>query len=496
MANHPASPPRSRAERPVAGRSEGARSLGRGAPSPRPPTGWPAALLAASALAACGGGESASQTTGQTEGAQAEGARAAAEGPTEASQEGDDPTPDPTPTPAPTELPERLPHGLLVAYSQFEVEDGRVTANPGAARLELITRVDGAWRVEAIEDPDSNVFHKAMVFRPAGGEPGILTLGGTEAAIKLWRRDGERWRATTLWTAAFGGERNRMRDAEIADLYGTGRPALAVATHDQGVVATVRVAGDGSPQVTELDRQADTFIHEIEIGDLDGDGTPEVYATPSEPNAFDGGEQHGTVVRYVPRQGQGRTVVADLGRRHAKEILVEDVDGDGRDELYVAVEALTQGQGADLTIEEPVEIRRYDADTAPDAGVVIARLRDRLCRFLTAGDLDGDGNKELVAAAFRSGLWMLRPGRDPRGEWAVDSIDRDSTGFEHAALAADLDEDGTDELYVASDEQGELRRYVFRAGGRPQRTVIHARELPASRLTWNLMPAPIELLRP
>ena len=31
-------------------------------------------------------------------------------------------------------------------------------------------------------------------------------------------------------------------------------------------------------------------------------------------------------------------MVADLGDRHAKEILVGDVDGDGTDELYVSVE--------------------------------------------------------------------------------------------------------------------------------------------------------------
>ena len=67
--------------------------------------------------------------------------------------------------------------------------------------------------------------------------------------------------------------------------------------------------------------------------------------------------QQGAVVRYVPATGEGPVVVAGLGTRHAKEILVADVDGDGRDELYVSVEAVSGGQ---------VEIRRYvwDADSA------------------------------------------------------------------------------------------------------------------------------------
>src|SRR5690606_4755203 len=121
------------------------------------------------------------------------------------------------------------------------------------------------------------------------------------------------------------GERNRMREVEVADLFGDGRPALAVATHDQGVVAVLRQQADGTWSTQELDREANTWVHEVEVGDLDGDGTLEIYATPSEPNELGGREQRGTVVRYVPRTNGRRTVVADLGSRHAKEIWVGDV---------------------------------------------------------------------------------------------------------------------------------------------------------------------------
>ncbi|HJL17738.1 MAG TPA: VCBS repeat-containing protein [Sandaracinaceae bacterium LLY-WYZ-13_1] len=399
---------------------------------------------------------------------------------------------------ASAEVPDDLPNGLLLAYSQFPTgPDGSITPTPGAALVEILTRRGGEWHVDTIEDEASNVFHKAMVYDPPGDTPpGILTIGAMGAAVKLWHPDGDGWTARTLWEAEFGGRFDRMRDVEVADLYGDQRPALAVATHDQGVVATVRPPAEGDEyRVTELDRTPDTFIHEIEIGDLDGDGTPEVYATPSEPNDLDGGEQHGTVVRFVPgAEGEaGPTVVADLGNRHAKEIWVGDVDGDGSDELYVAVEALTEGRDPNVRIVEPVEIRRYEADTPPDQGVVIATLPDRLCRFLTVGDVDGDGDREMVAAAFSSGVWMLRPGRDPNGEWTKERVDPDSAGFEHAALMADLDDDGSDELYVAADEQGELRRYVW-VNGRPRREVIHEREVPRARMTWNLMPVPRSVL--
>ena len=406
--------------------------------------------------------------------------------------EAEKPADAPAQEPKASGVPAVLPNGLLLAYSQFQVVDGKATAKPGPARLDILTRENGEWKTETVEDAQSNVFHKAMPLTPRGQPPGILTLGGSGAHVKLWRRAKGKLQPTTLWHAEFGGKFNRMRDAEIADLFGDGTPAIAVATHDQGVVAVLRQRVN-KWKVERIDQKPDTFVHEIEIGDLDKDGTLEVYATPSEPNRLDAEAQHGEVVRYVPKDKKGPSIVADLGKRHAKEIYVGDVDGDGTDELYVAVEALTTGRGASLQIVEPVEIRRYDMDTAPEAKVVIATIPDRLCRFLTVGDVDGDGKKEMVAASFSKGLWLLRPGKDPKSEWGVESIDRDSGGFEHAALLTDLDEDGTDELYVAADVQGELRRYVW-ARGRAKREVILSRDIPMSRMTWNIMPVSVAAL--
>ena len=212
-----------------------------------------------------------------------------------------------------------------------------------------------------------------------------------------------------------------------------------------------------------------------------------------EPNKLDGSPQAGKVVRYVPSKGEGRVVVADLGMRHAKEILVADVDGDGRDELYVSVEGETQGKGATKRIKSPVEILRYEADTPADGGVVIGTLRDSLSRFLTAGDVDGDGRKELIAAAFSSGVWLFRPGTDPNSEWESTLVDRDSAGFEHASILTDLDGDGLDELYVASDKHKEVRRYVW-DGTALVREVIYERPDDRAIFTWNLMPVPVELI--
>ena len=404
--------------------------------------------------------------------------------------------------PTPPATPADLPSGLVLSLAQFVTKDGQSV--PGPARLEFLYRSGGSWRTSALEDPQSNVFHKAMLY-PGDDGPHLLTLGGTAAIVKAWKKNpqvarsepqasedqkGGALEATVLWQKDFGGKWSRMRDAEFADLYGDGKRDIAVATHDQGVVAVLRPGADGFTAV-ELDRQPDTFVHEVEIGDLDRDGKPEVYATPSEPNRLEAGaSQAGHVVRYVPAAGKKREVVADLGERHAKEILVADVDGDGTDELYVSVEGDVNEANQ---LVHKVEIRRYDAGTPPTGGAVIATIDDRLTRFLTAGDVDGDGKKELVAAAFSSGLWLLRPGADAKGSWKVESIDTDSAGFEHASILCDLDGDGTDELYVASDKHKQVRRYAW-DGRKLAREIIYRRPDDRPIFTWNLMPIPRELI--
>ncbi|MDA7510474.1 aryl-sulfate sulfotransferase [Verrucomicrobia bacterium] len=353
-----------------------------------------------------------------------------------------------------------------------ENDDGTPKLLPG--RLGILTPEEGKWSHRTLEDSANNVFHKAMAY----DSEALLSLSGNNAEVKLWRTDGTRDR---LWEADFGGQFSRMRDAEIGDIYGDGKAAIAVATHDQGVIAILRRDDAGGFSVNELDRQPDTVVHEIELGDLDGDGVMEVYATPTAPNKVDGTPQPGSVVRYVPSRDEGRTEVADLGDRHAKEILVTDIDGDGRDELYVSVEAVSGGK---------VEIRRYAADTYPTEGIIVATLDDQLCRFLTVGDVDGDGTKEMVAATNKSGLWLLRPQSD---RWAKELIDASSTGFEHASILLDLDKDGRDELYVASDDQNEVRRYDWAADGWKHQVILEYEDH-LNRFTWNIMAVPTALL--
>ena len=365
---------------------------------------------------------------------------------------------------------------LMVTQSRFKADEKGKYTVPDAGVLLLLTPTEGKrWKVEQIEDTESNVYHKALQY----GDEGILTLGANEAKLKLWKKDGGEWKAETLWHPTFGGKHNRLRDAELADFDGDGKDDLAIATHDQGVIAVVWRKESGW-EAQELDRKADTFVHEIEVGDLDGDGKLEFFSTPSQPNTASGVEQGGKIMRYswTGEKFEASEVVA-LETRHMKEILVADVDGDGKQELYAAVEAEV-GEGGKVL--KPVEIRRFDWKDGKFEATTVTEIQDRLCRFLIAGDVDGDGKNELIAAAFTAGVWVIE---NQGGKWSKTCIDKKSGGFEHAAYLADMNGDKKLELYVADDRGGAVRQYVFEGGDYVSK-VVNKRLVPKQAMVWNI----------
>lgn len=389
----------------------------------------------------------------------------------------------PAPAPAPVvAVQEPLVGGpyptLLLASAQFvKAPDGK--PKPGPALLTLWRSTPEGWKTVRVEDTDSNVFHKALPH-----EGGILTIGAEQAFLKDWTFKDGKWSFEALWNPKWEGKFNRLRDLEIGDVDADGAPEFVLASHDSGVMAVVKFK-DGKADVVELGKKPNTFVHEIEIGDIDGDGKKEFFATPTARNQSSGKSQPGKIVMY---RWDGttyvETVVEDFPGSHAKEILAVDLGGKGKVDLFAVIEAETELVAGQARIVKPVEIRHY---TLQKDGTftheVAATIDDKQTRFLVPGDFDGDGEIELVAAAMKSGLWMLERNKD--GTWASTNIDTESGGFEHASYGADLDGDGKLELYVASDEQHELRSYVYDAATKTYaRTTLG--KLQDDTITWNI----------
>ncbi len=394
--------------------------------------------------------------------------------------------------PAPTTKTSRVsaaqnPEGpfLLLSQVQFVLKadaNGTPRPQPGPAKLLQLRPSGTSWQATFLEDPESRVFHKATCLGE-GSDRRLLTIGATDAHLKTWQWQEERWEGRSHWSPSFGGSWDRLRDYEFGDVDHDGVDELILATHDQGVVAVAEVSGDAF-HPKEIYRQKDTFIHEIEVGDINGDQRLEFFATPSAPNSAKASQGGGVLMfRHTP-EGYASEQVIQFPTRHAKEILVTDIEGDGVDELYVSLEAESKRSDGALKVTQPLEI--YQLKWTP-AGKwsqrVVATLPGGVqARVMLAGDLRGIGKKSLIVTTMRDGVWELSP-TGKAGPWAQHRIDDNSSGFEHAAGLADMDGDGAEELYVAADDQDELRVHRWREG-RYQSEVIYT--LPKRDLTWTI----------
>ena len=364
---------------------------------------------------------------------------------------------------------------MVTGHSVFKNDaQGNPLPQPAQMRVWCADET-GNWKSDIVDDPDSNVFHKIIPMEDGR----LITIGAMAAHLKEWKVTDGNWSGTTLWQKSWGGRFDRLRDIEIGDVDQDGKDEWAIATHDQGVVAVYN-PDEGAETVIEMDQKADIFVHEIEIGDVDGDGKLEFFATPSDRNQV-GHSQKGSIVMYQFDGTQYvRSIVEAKEGTHAKEILATDLDGDGTSELLGVFEAELNESGG---IETPVQIRSYtlQSDGSFEASV-LAEIQDEMCRFLIAGDIDGDGQVEMVASAKTSGVWLLERGED--GTWTPENIDRNSSGFEHVSKMMDMDGDGTPELYVAADKQRTLSQYSWN----PETKSFDKKILGSlpSGFTWNL----------
>lgn len=415
-------------------------------------------------MACSGGGDDAATTKGPDKGAKAE---------------PKDPNAPPEPTVDLLTGPARP--ALLLTQAWFWMDD-KGMPNPGPARLDVWREGEEGWEKTRLEDPDSNVFHKAIAY---GG--GILTIGADGPYLKHWTiGDDGSWSDTVVWHHAegWGGKYNRLRDIEIGDVDGDGVDELVIATHDGGVVAVAEwdPSVGGEATVVQMDAKPDTFVHEVEIGDVDGDGKNEFFVTPSDRNKANASQTGGVAMYSWDGTNYTRTWVEEPGHgTHAKEVTVADIDGDGVSEVFVVNEAEIDPEDK-TKILTPVQVRQYTLADGAWSHTVIASIDDRQTRFLVPGDFDGDGKIELIAAAFKAGLFHLVQTEEG---WTSTRFEQASSGFEHAIYGADLNGDGALELYVAADDQRELKKYTWNAERGSFDKQLLGR-LDAQVLTWNI----------
>ena len=148
-----------------------------------------------------------------------------------------------------------------------------------------------------------------------------------------------------------------------------------------------------------------------------------------------------------------------------------DVDGDGIFELVVADGSgrlhVLNGSGEELT-GFPVQTQLREGSENSPAFQEIAQLHDLIIATPAAGDLDGDGDIELVVAGIYGGVYAWHHDGTvvsgfpqaiiERGPSEISNDFAYDNGFAGAPALYDLDQDGTLEIVLAGMDS---RLYVF-----------------------------------
>jgi len=192
------------------------------------------------------------------------------------------------------------------------------------------------------------------------------------------------------------------------------------------------------------DRDAPGLSHYLGIGDLTGDGRPDITSAAK---VADGGNWFAFWEQGAdPRKPWKKHVVA-TGQEGATNILVADVNGDGRRDAIA-----TRGHGFGVVWYESPNWTPHEINTTL-AGP----------HSLAIGDIDGDGDIDAVTCAkdSRIAAWFENDGK---GKFTTHYIHEDQAAYDIRLV--DMDGDGDLDVLIAGQESRNVVWYENRLKAR------------------------------
>ncbi len=189
------------------------------------------------------------------------------------------------------------------------------------------------------------------------------------------------------------------------------------------------------------DRDAPGLSHYVGIGDVNGDGRPDIASAAKLAGA--GNWYAWWEAPANPGQGAWRKHVIATGQEGATNIRMADVNGDGRMD-FVA----TRGHGKGVVWFEAPNWKLH----VIDAGITGPHSLD-------IGDIDGDGDLDAATCAKHdfTAVWFENDGK---GNFTTHVIYNDQAAYD--VRLADMDRDGDLDLLVAGQESRNVVWYENR----------------------------------
>ena len=239
----------------------------------------------------------------------------------------------------------------------------------------------------------------------------------------------------------------------IGDVDGDGKPDLIVGNHGNGTVSVLRNITiprtiTGASFAPKVDFPVDQYAYSFftALGDVNSDGKPEIIIANTNYN-YISILPNNSAPGSITASSFGTKVDISAGKT-PRSVAVGDIDGDGRPDIAVANQG-NNNISVLRNVSASVEISRFSfqgssqqfaTGNAPDLIVI--------------SDIDGDGKPDLAAANFNSNTVSVLRNTHSSGGFTINSfaakVDFPTGNQPFYLSAGDADGDGKPDLIVAN----------------------------------------------
>jgi len=283
---------------------------------------------------------------------------------------------------------------------------------PGKATAVVAADVDGDGKPDLVATSEANT---VSIFRNAG----------TAATVAFDA-------PVTLYTSATYAE-----GVAVGDLDGDGKPDIAVTNNQSGTVSVFQNTGTTGTIsfASPLAQATGQSPQSVAIADLNGDGKAELIVTNFYGNSV-------SVYRNTATTGSLAFTRTDLPTgTQPYGIAIGDLDGDGKPELVT---------GSDVA--ETVSIFQNSSDSG--SAINLTNRQDLPAGFtpygIAIGDLDGDGRPDIATTGYSDNTMAILQNKGAKGTISfLPKVLLPTGQAPYSILIADMDGDGLRDLVTA-----------------------------------------------